>query len=320
MPYGVEPCGVERAAVPIGGWTVSKKMLLRFATVLLLLSPASAQTYTLWQTGKQARCNERTMKMPVNLEQCQSAAKALGRPFKTVEFRTEENRKAAPICAVDARQGEEHVKYNAGGRVDSKWGGNSKGWVAVCEHIELGSGEQLPFAPPPSPSGAPEGRRGGAGLFTGVLIALSFLCGLPMACWLQRKKMQARAARRAREMDHQSMAAAAGSVASMPGGGMPMAQAQPVGGGMPMAMAQPVGGGMPMAMAEPAPVALAQQTVSVTCPPGSYPGDTIAVVMPDGQQMMLQIPQGVGAGSSFMVQAPKVPVVVAAAVSMGTPT
>ena len=53
-------------------------------------------------------------------------------------------------------------------------------------------------------------------------------------------------------------------------------------------------GFMPMAMAEPAPVALAQQTVSVTCPPGSYPGDTIAVVMPDGQQMMVQIPQGVG--------------------------
>ena len=54
-------------------------MLLRFATVLLLLSlpMASAQTYTLWQTGMQAHCNERTMKMPVNLEQCQSAAKAL---------------------------------------------------------------------------------------------------------------------------------------------------------------------------------------------------------------------------------------------------
>ena len=105
----------------------------------------------------------------------------------------------------------------------------------------------------------------------------------------------------------------------MPGGGMPMAQAQPVGGGMPMAMAQSVGGGMPMAMAQPAP---AQQTVSVTCPPGSYPGDTIAVVMPDGQQMMVQIPQGVGAGSSFMAQAPKVPVVVAAAavaVPMGSP-
>ena len=293
-------------------------MLLRFATVLLLLSlpMASAQTYTLWQTGMQARCNERTMKMPVNLEQCQSAAKALGRPFKTVEFKTVENRKAAPIV-LDARQGEEHVKYNAGGRVDSKWGGSSKGWVAVCEHIELGSGEQLPFAPPPSPSSDTEGRRGGAGLFTGMLIPLALFCGLSMACWLQRKKMQARAARRAREMDHQSMAA--GSAASMPGGGMPMAQAQPVGGGMPMAMAQSVGGGMPMAMAQPAP---AQQTVSVTCPPGSYPGDTIAVVMPDGQQMMVQIPQGVGAGSSFMAQAPKVPVVVAAAavaVPMGSP-
>ena len=138
-----------------------------------------------------------------------------------------------------------------------------------------------------------------------ILIPLALICGLPMACWLQRKKMQARAARRAREIHHQSMAA--GSAASIPGGGMPMAQAQPVGGGMPMAMAQP---------------APAQQTVSVTCPPGSYPGDTIAVVMPDGQQMMVQIPQGVGAGSSFMVQAPKVPVVVAAAavaVPMGTP-
>jgi hypothetical protein len=111
-------------------------MLLRFATVLLLLSlpMASAQTYTLWQTGMQARCNERTMKMPVNLEQCQSAAKALGRPFKTVEFKTVENRKAAPICAVDARQGEEHVTVSTMQEVELTRNGvahQKAGWLSV---------------------------------------------------------------------------------------------------------------------------------------------------------------------------------------------
>lgn len=251
--------------------------------MLLSLPIASAQTYTLEQDGDKARCNERTMKMPLTLGACKEAAAAMGRPFKTVEIQHANG----PICAVDADASGGDVKYNGGGIVDSDWGGNE---FAVCERIELGSGEAWPpFGPPPPP--APEGRRGRGGFtVSSLLLPVVLLVFLPLACYLQKMKMQHRAAR-VEQMRQQQMAAAG-----------------------------PGGSTIAIAQAQAMPVAPAPQTVSVACPPGSYPGDSVALSMPNGQQVTVQIPDGVGPGDSFMVQAPQAPVVLTAvAVPMPAP-
>jgi len=43
---------------------------------------------------------------------------------------------------------------------------------------------------------------------------------------------------------------------------------------------------------------------AVTCPPGTKPGDQVAVPLPGGQQVLVVIPQGVMPGGQFMVQLP----------------
>ena len=40
--------------------------------------------------------------------------------------------KTGPYCAVDERHGNKDVRWNAEGKVDSGWGGDERGWLAVC--------------------------------------------------------------------------------------------------------------------------------------------------------------------------------------------
>lgn len=86
------------------------------------------------------------------------------------------------------------------------------------------------------------------------------------------------------------------------------------GGGvaMPSVVATPMM--QPAAVMQPA----AMSSMAVTCPMGSYPGDTIQVNAPNGQLLQVAVPPGVAAGSTFMVQLPAAPVAVAQAVPMMT--
>ena len=57
--------------------------------------------------------------------------------------------------------------------------------------------------------------------------------------------------------------------------------------------------------------------MAVTCPPGLKPGDSLVVTM-GGQQVTVQVPQGVAPGGMFMVQPPPQQVV-AVAVAQAMP-
>ena len=45
------------------------------------------------------------------------------------------------------------------------------------------------------------------------------------------------------------------------------------------------------------------QPMAVTCPPGLKPGDSLVVTM-GGQQVTVQVPEGITPGGMFMVQPP----------------
>lgn len=58
------------------------------------------------------------------------------------------------------------------------------------------------------------------------------------------------------------------------------------------------------------PVPVASQAVvnmGVTCPPGCKSGDAVQITTPSGQPMLVSVPQGVGPGQQFIVQAPNGP-------------
>ena len=79
-----------------------------------------------------------------------------------------------------------------------------------------------------------------------------------------------------------------------------------------LAAAQSSTGMQPVAQAYAQP-----QPMAVTCPPGLKPGDSLVVTM-GGQQVTVQVPQGVAPGGMFMVQPPPQQVV-AVAVAQAMP-
>ena len=70
--------------------------------------------------------------MPTTQASCYAAARAMGRGTHDYSGREGSHGESGPFCAVDARGGDERVRWNGYGRVDSGWGGNSLGWRAVC--------------------------------------------------------------------------------------------------------------------------------------------------------------------------------------------
>jgi len=73
----------------------------------------------------------------------------------------------------------------------------------------------------------------------------------------------------------------------------------------------PVTQGVPVAAA-----ISASSTMRVNCPPGSRPGDTVQIMAPSGQALMVTVPAGVGPGGQFDVQMPSAPVPVVEAVAV----
>ena len=65
-----------------------------------------------------------------------------------------------------------------------------------------------------------------------------------------------------------------------------------------LAAAQSSTGMQPVAQAYAQP-----QPMAVTCPPGVKPGDSLVVTM-GGQQVTVQVPEGITPGGMFMVQPP----------------
>ena len=65
-----------------------------------------------------------------------------------------------------------------------------------------------------------------------------------------------------------------------------------------LAAAQSSTGMQPVAQAYAQP-----QPMAVTCPPGLKPGDSLVVTM-GGQQVTVQVPEGITPGGMFMVQPP----------------
>ena len=127
-------------------------------------------------------------------------------------------------------------------------------------------GAKTPVALPPSPPpSAPPPRRGFPFM---LLLQIPLILIVPPLCILKirmKKRHAERAAERARQL------AAAQSSTGM----QPVAQAY----------AQP-------------------QPMAVTCPPGVKPGDSLVVTM-GGQQVTVQVPEGVTPGGMFMVQPPQ---------------
>ena len=90
------------------------------------------------------------MFMPKTQADCYAAEATLAGGRGTVDFTgadaQSEQRSAPPFCAIDARNGDIRVKWNGNGKVNSTWGGNNLGWVAVCSIAP-----PSPPLPPPSP-------------------------------------------------------------------------------------------------------------------------------------------------------------------------
>ena len=109
-------------------------------------------------------------------------------------------------------------------------------------------------------------------------IPLALLVCIPLCIWKIKMK-QAAAERRA--------ALAQSSTAMQPMGQQPV-------------------GSTPVAQAHAQP-----QPMAVSCPPGLKPGDSLVVTM-GGQQVTVQVPEGIAPGGMFMVQPPPQPVVAVA--------
>ena len=126
-------------------------------------------------------------------------------------------------------------------------------------------GAKTPVALPPSPPpSAPPPRRGFPFM---LLLQIPLILIVPPLCILKirmKKRHAERAAERARQL----------AAAQSPTGMQPVAQAY----------AQP-------------------QPMAVTCPPGLKPGDSLVVTM-GGQQVTVQVPEGITPGGMFMVQPP----------------
>ena len=82
--------------------------------------------------GPPARCNEVDMFMPTTKESCYAAAGQMSRGVRDYTGEEGEHGQTGPLCAVDARNGDQRVRWNGQGGVTSEWGGNSLGWRAVC--------------------------------------------------------------------------------------------------------------------------------------------------------------------------------------------
>ena len=107
-----------------------------------------------------------------------------------------------------------------------------------------------------------------------MFLYIPFLFLVPPLCIWKIRMKKARADERARQV----------ALAQSSTGMQPMGQ-QPV-GSTPVAQAY----------AQPQPMA-------VTCPPGLKPGDSLVVTM-GGQQVTVQVPEGITPGGMFMVQPP----------------
>ena len=81
----------------------------------------------------------------------------------------------------------------------------------------------------------------------------------------------------------------------------------------PQTQAQAQLSSLPQAQAQVAPVQMA-----VTCPADARPGDCVAVTM-GGQQLTVQVPEGVQPGGVFMVQPPVMTVVTGVPMSTAVP-
>ena len=89
----------------------------------------------------QARCDETTEFMPQTRQACEDAATAFG-----LGFSVEPPNQGAPLCGYDERYGNRNVRWNSAGTIDSGWGGNSLGWLAVCT-----AAPSVPPSPPSTP-------------------------------------------------------------------------------------------------------------------------------------------------------------------------
>ena len=70
----------------------------------------------------------------------------------------------------------------------------------------------------------------------------------------------------------------------------------------------------PVVTGTPQPEPQAPQTMLVTVPAGTSPGETVCITTPAGVQMQVVVPSGVAEGEQFQVALPAAPVVVAATV------
>ena len=112
---------------------------MRLIILAQLISSIICQQYQL--VGPPARCNEVDMFMPTTQASCYAAAGQMSRGVMDYTGREGSHGQSGPFCAVDARRGDQRVRWNGYGRVSSGWGGNSLGWRAVC----------VTQAPPPPP-------------------------------------------------------------------------------------------------------------------------------------------------------------------------
>ena len=129
------------------------------------------------------------MFMPTTQSQCYAAASLMGRGTRDDTGDEGAHGLTGPRCAVDARDGDTRVRWNGYGQLNSNWGGDSLGWLAVCSVAPPSPPPSLPPALPPAlPPSPPRAldslpeeviigiAAGGACLVVVVVVALIFRC------------------------------------------------------------------------------------------------------------------------------------------------